>query len=469
MTTIHRPQKNVQLLGTIVAITIFVALQLVSKSLNIDGGKVFRGQGRLLQSRDTPKPDKAPYTAKGESAVLVASPMSGTTSQGHFTQVLETLAVQPRAFDPWPLDRPLPCFPPDGIMVENGPVFVRHDHPVKKGFFFTKTFKTGSSTSAGVNLRIARNVARRQRRDFDFCRSRYDHGTPWKFHGATLFGNRTIEQSFLWAILRDPTKRAVSLFFHFKVSRFEWEPNDANFIKAMRENNSKKNNYVRTLSLRPFFDEEHDGIEFANRIIQDYDFIGVTERIDEVCNVMTHHWCVDKTSIDPTLLTPSQSFVALAMILRIPLSDVLYLSAKMNGGYDDHCFFIQPSSLTTGMKTYLESDEWKETIQEDLELYKAANRSLDMTIDRLGRAQFESNLAQYKAALKEANDRCRDRTVFPCTKDGDKVPAGKTDCLWSDAGCGAICLDEVATDMQLDDEFWNPPGKREQLVRIAQT
>ena len=110
------------------------------------------------------------------------------------------------------------------------------------------------------------------------------------------------------------------------------------------------------------------------------------------------------------------------------------------------------------MKAYLESDEWKEIIREDLELYKAANRSLDMTIDRLGRGRFEKNLSKFKAALKEANDRCRGRTVFPCTKEGRKLPPAETDCLWSDAGCGAVCLDEVATDMQLDAEFWNPPN-----------
>ena len=155
------------------------------------------------------------------------------------------------------------------------------------------------------------------------------------------------------------------------------------------------------------------------------------------------------------------------MILHLPLSDILYLSAKQNGGYDDHCFFIQPSNLTPGMKKYLESEEWQETIREDLELYKAANRSLDMTIDRLGRKEFEANLAKYKAALKEADNRCRERTVFPCTKEGVKVPPPETDCLWSDAGCGAVCLDEVAKDMQLDAAFWNPPPfRRKELVHV---
>lgn len=146
------------------------------------------------------------------------------------------------------------------------------------------------------------------------------------------------------------------------------------------------------------------------------------------------------------------------MLLRIPLSDVLYLSAKLNGGYDDHCSFIQPSSLTTEMKEYIQSDEWKGIVKEDWALYMAANHSLDMTIVRLGRDRFEKNLVLYKAALSEGNRRCREKTVFPCTKDGRHVPPPETDCLWSDAGCGAKCLDEVATDLQLDEQFWNPPS-----------
>eukprot|EP00977_Amphora_coffeiformis_P010649 scaffold2509_cov169-Amphora_coffeaeformis.AAC.17 len=109
------------------------------------------------------------------------------------------------------------------------------------------------------------------------------------------------------------------------------------------------------------------------------------------------------------------------------------------------------------MEEYIKSDEWKDIIQEDLALYKAANHSLDMTIERLGREKFEKNLSLYKAALAEGHRRCKDKTVFPCTKDGKLVPPHKTDCLWSDAGCGVACLDEVATDMQLDELSWNPP------------
>jgi hypothetical protein len=325
--------------------------------------------------------------------------------------------VRPRAFDPWPLDQPLPCFPPDGEMTDKV-VKVPHNASVSEGFFFLKTFKTASSTSAGVNLRIARNVARRQERDFLFCKSRFDHSKPWKNHGSKLFGNRTSGKSYLWAILRDPTKRAVSKFFHFQVSRHGSEPTDALFQRYLRPDG--KSYYVQALSLRRFNESIHDEIVVANEIIRDYDFIGVTERIDE-------------------------SFVAMAMLLDIPLSDVFYLSAKVNGNYDAQCGYITPSFVSPGMEKFFASDAWLNAIKEDFALYEAANRSLDLTIDRLGRDKFEHNLSLYKGVLAEGHARCANHTVFPCMK-GKKVHRMETGCLWSDAGCGADCLDEVARE-----------------------
>ena len=175
---------------------------------------------------------------------------------------------------------------------------VSHSQEAFRGFLFLKTYKTASSTAAGVNLRIARNVAARRFQNttstaaaavntntnvssFDFCNARFDHGQPWHRHGLTMFGRRTKAQSFLWAILRHPTRRAVSQFFHFKVSRRGIEPTDKNFMAAMQED--KKLYYIRSMSTRRRVQVgRDDGYAVAREILQDYDFIGVAERIDEV-------------------------------------------------------------------------------------------------------------------------------------------------------------------------------------------
>jgi hypothetical protein len=191
----------------------------------------------------------------------------------------ESWPVRPRAFRPWPTDTPLPCFAPDGIMTKDK-IDVPHNASVAEGIFFTKTFKTASSTSAGVNLRIAHKLARRQERDFRYCKARFDHGHPWRHHASTLFGNRTVGESFLWAILRHPTDRAISSFFYFQVSRHKVAPTEATFRRFLP--GDKQNYYITALSTQRFQLLLDDGIVFANQIIKDYDFIGTSERLDEV-------------------------------------------------------------------------------------------------------------------------------------------------------------------------------------------
>lgn len=136
------------------------------------------------------------------------------------------------------------------------------------------------------------------------------------------------------------------------------------------------------------------------------------------------------------------------MLLRLPLSDILYLSAKLTGEYDGQCTWIQPSFVSPGMQDYFQSDYWKRMIQEDLALYVAANRSLDLTIDRLGRSEFQAKLAEYQTALEIGQQRCAANATFPCTRDG--VKRNQTSCLWKDSGCGASCLDQVAVDLGID-------------------
>ena len=66
-----------------------------------------------------------------------------------------------RSFEPW--KHPLPCFKPD-------PEFETTETPTKNGFLYVKPYKTGSSTTSGINLRIARNVALRQGKNYKRCK-----------------------------------------------------------------------------------------------------------------------------------------------------------------------------------------------------------------------------------------------------------------------------------------------------------
>lgn len=331
-------------------------------------------------------------------------------------------AVQPRAFEPWPADLPLPCFPPDNLtLAPGGPL----ETPTKTGFLYLKTYKTASSTTAGIQLRLARNVAQRTN-GTAMCQARFNHATRRQEHGQ-LFAHRIRDKSFLWAVLREPTQRAISEFFHFEVSRKAVTPTDDNFQRFVSRR-ANWNYYLRSLTLTSPKDLNYRYHDVLHDILQQYDFIGITERMEE-------------------------SAVALAMILGIPLSDVMYLSAKSSGGHDAQtdCTLIQSSFVSPGMQAYFASPAWEQQIGRDALLYQAVNQSLDLTIDRLGRAAFDANLATFRQAQTIGQERCESVAVFPCGKNGEQQHfAALKSCLWKDSGCGYACLDEVAADLGID-------------------
>ena len=102
----------------------------------------------------------------------------------------------------------------------------------------------------------------------------------------------------------------------------------------------------------------------------------------------------------------------------------------------------------------LQSDEWHKASKWDRALHQAANRSLDLTIDKLGRQKFQRYLDIYRQASQLAQSRCLPHVTFPCSAEGVPTPEGETDCLWKDSGCGYECLDAIATELNL----WDASG-----------
>ncbi len=69
--------------------------------------------------------------------------------------------------------------------------------------------------------------------------------------------------------------------------------------------------YIKSLSMESHFtNTKIEVTKSVGDILKDYDFIGITERMDE-------------------------TLVVLSLLLDLPLSDVLYLKAKGSGGFDD--------------------------------------------------------------------------------------------------------------------------------------
>lgn len=321
------------------------------------------------------------------------------------------VGIHPRAFPIW--DRPFPCFEPEERWWH--PLVQRT--PSQTGLLFLKEMKVGSSTMVGVVIRIARNMARRLGTDYRLCKARFDHSSALKLQ----YNKRDRKRSFLFTVIRDPASRATSQFFHFAVSRKKIEPSDANFQHHLTVHPYLDHYYLRDLGVQPFTPGTSNPIIAVNNILRQYNFIGVTERMDE-------------------------SLVSLQMILGLQTNDMLYLRAKGKGGYDDGaanngtCHYIVPSFVSPGMKEFFKSDTWQNRTFGDQLLYEAAKVSLDLTIDRLGRDEFNQKLRKFKKVMALAQDTCQN-VRFPCSPAG--VKNNVTDCIWLDSGCGVQCLDSL--------------------------
>ncbi|KAL7580784.1 hypothetical protein ACA910_001063 [Epithemia clementina (nom. ined.)] len=348
----------------------------------------------------------------------------------------------------------LPCFPPH-------PEWRSYrGRDQRTGLLFNKPTKVGGSTAAGVHLRIARNAADRENKTFSICYTSWDHGSARSTFGPAP----SPELSLRWTILRHPKGRLVSTFHHFFVSRGLCTNTAENFLRYIvfddNKNNNSQNNqyreyYLKAVAMRPTSNEMKSSSSPANRtemvesILNDYDFVALTERMDE-------------------------SLVVLSMLWNVPLADVLYLSAKQGGSYDGGgrggCHLIPPNTKSSNKddvaqwQSVLDSPQFQSLIQWDSLVYDLANRSLDKTIDEtIGRDAFNVKLAQFRQALAVAEEMCGPEVVAPCTGGGlfdDNAPtkigsarsAQDTDCLAIDSGCGFMCLDDVATKLDL----WGP-------------
>ena len=319
-----------------------------------------------------------------------------------------------RVFPKW--TRPFPCAEWEGSYRRTA---------TTEGFLYLKEIKTGSSTLAGVTMRIARNMARRLHRESEMCRSRFFHGR------ARRYEHRLPNQSFLWTVLREPTARLLSKFFHFAVSRQDVTPNAAQmeaFFRGYRVWIVDHAYYLKTMTLRDINPREIALYpNFTHTLLHDYDFIGITERMDE-------------------------SLVVLQLLLGLETGDILYMSSKSQGSFEympkhQSCIHLMRKFMTPDMeRLVLRSEFWQNYTEADRMIYRAANRSLDLTMDVLGRNVVARELAKLRFAQKLAYQQCREATVFPCDEDGIDHH-NTTTCLFQDSACGYQCLDQLATQL----------------------
>jgi hypothetical protein len=297
----------------------------------------------------------------------------------------------------------------------------RTDH--KSGILFVKVNKCASSTGMGVSLRIADTVGHRVldvMKNQPGCFARYRHG--FASTDDRQYGLRKRETSILWTILRHPAPRVLSAYFFYQVSRRNHNATETALLKYAKDEQFQTH-YVNYLKLKNSKTREDE----ISHLLSNYDFIGVSERMDE-------------------------SLVVLSMLLKIPIADVVVMPSKQSGGYDDGrskkgCVKLQTKWSTPKIDDYLYGDFLKGNW--DYLLYQAVNMSLDRTIDELGRGKVEAGVQTYRRLLELNDVECRKQAIFPCPlPEGLKKAYVHTvlsglSCYFEDAGCGHKCTDKI--------------------------
>jgi hypothetical protein len=287
----------------------------------------------------------------------------------------------------------------------------------KTGLFLVKVPKAASSTVAAVSIQIAHSVGQRYNSNAA-CAHHVHHGHQYTHRK---------ESSFLWTTLREPAKRALSAYFFFKVSRKGITPNATDMIKGLKSSKNFQLNYIgrqknNKLLYKPGKATTIQMTEMISGVRDMYQFIAITERMDE-------------------------SLVVLKLLYGFDDSAMVVLSSKKSGGFDDGrsggtCHAIQKAFTTPEVDSYVESKFRRGNY--DHFLYAVANRSLDLTIEALGRERVELEVQKLHRLQQVVQEQCSDEVIFPCTE--DLAPFNrdsKGSCFFGDVGCGHLCVQET--------------------------
>jgi hypothetical protein len=343
-----------------------------------------------------------------------------------------------RAF-PSRIDRRTWCFPPNTIPVRKNSI-------LRQGIILTKVPKAASSTSAGVALRITNR---------NQC-----HPAQWEHRPGMYYSNRHVDKSFLFTTIRATADRSVSsVFYHKFSSRRGTKPKEEQLLKEL-QGRGKMNDHYGTISpgqggfvlqytsMQPI--EEYSAWDPRNpevvkdpeqvlnnveAVIDSYDMLLVVDRMDE-------------------------SLTALSLVLGVDVGDVVVADSKITGETyrlwnnrpveTSHCLPTAKSFRTAATDKFLQSKQWRASNYGDFILHAAASKSLDLTIEMLGKERFDATLEEYRRLKALVNDQCADQVHLPCGPDGQLQLEKNTESCYipgKDFGCAYSCVDRLLDSM----------------------
>mmetsp|Transcript_61114 Transcript_61114/g.149621 ORF Transcript_61114/g.149621 Transcript_61114/m.149621 type:complete len:470 (+) Transcript_61114:138-1547(+) len=355
-----------------------------------------------------------------------------------------TMTIPSRVYPKF--DHPFPCFP--------GEKQLQLVKPAHRGILFHRPTKTGTTTTTGIVMRLAHTrhdqIPLEERRQLGFtdnaprCLHRSNHGSAIELE----YGKRDKTKSFLFSLIRDPTARAISQFFHFEVTVGQVEPTDYEFIRYLKKpfmSNAYLSDLVMDPDLKPplqvvlqRLNKTHDAViqypyegdysSVVQSILDSVDLIMVSERLDE-------------------------SLVVLKLLLGLTFDEIMYLRpARSAGSFSNGppeerpCIYLIPSFITPTVDKFLQTDpEWYRHKEGDELLYLAAVKSLDRTIERLGRKKVQEEVEKFHELQRYAQAQCSGPkdVVSMCSEGGKRHSPKETTCyIWGE-GCDHKCLNNL--------------------------
>jgi len=155
----------------------------------------------------------------------------------------------------------------------------------------------------------------------------------------------------------------------------QWDSSERSFFKAIEEKTWNPSNFQidylapKGLNITNESNLDQGYKSIVQSVLDEFNFVGVFDRFDE-------------------------SLVVLSLIADVPVTDVLFYLAASRCGET-----ARPAWVTPSIEDYL-SNEFLVEEKADFLLYQAANKSLDLTIEKLGRERVQEKLDIFNRLIK---------------------------------------------------------------------
>lgn len=313
-----------------------------------------------------------------------------------------------------------------------------------EGFYYIKIHKTGSTTMVKIVEKIASSRAKKNSKCY--CTD-LKHRAAYQYLQLKNRAKNNQPRSFLFTIVREPTSRELSNYIYESViqkkcgrelgvenfkadccrKKFKLE-GMGGFQSAFMSTDEKLPMYTFWKANDPERIQQPDLLfDRIDNLFNSYDFIGVSERLNE-------------------------SLVILSFLLDLSLTDIAYQSFRKNsgnyvqGGGEGRrkCYksVSKQEGITKDIEMYLQSDEWKARTAADRLLHKSVLEAMDNTINNvIGRTKFQERLEKFEELLGLMED-C-ETVCAVCSEDG-KLQKKKGQCL----ECKNRILDSWSEEMK---------------------